>query len=73
LIHQQRREIEFPFLQNVLEREALMLESVTIAVQQGADFHAVNGDGRIALDAARALKMESVMKFLTDRGARSGK
>jgi ankyrin repeat protein len=53
-----------------LEREKLMLESVTLAVEQGADVNAVNSDGRTALDAARALKFESVIKFLTDRGAR---
>jgi ankyrin repeat protein len=58
---------------NAREREALMLESVTIASEQGVDLNAVNSDGRTALDAARALKMESVVKFLTDRGARSGK
>jgi uncharacterized protein len=57
----------------VREREALMLESVTIASEQGVDLNAVNSDGRTALDAARALKLESVVKFLTDRGARSGK
>jgi len=58
---------------NRLEREKLMLESVTLAVEQGVDVNAVNSDGRTALDAARALKFESVVKFLTDRGARSGK
>jgi ankyrin repeat protein len=56
-----------------LEREKLMLESVTFAVEQGVDVNAVNSDGRTALDAARALKFESVVKFLTDRGARSGR
>jgi ankyrin repeat protein len=55
------------------EREALMLESVTVATEQGVDVNAVNSDGRTALDAARALKMESVVKFLSDRGARSGR
>ena len=54
------------------EREALMLESVTLAADQGVDLNAVNSDGRSALDAARALKLESVVKFLTDRGARAG-
>ena len=58
---------------NAREREALMLESVTIAAAQGVDLNAVNSDGRTALDAARALKLESVVKFLTDRGALSGK
>jgi ankyrin repeat protein len=55
---------------NRLEREKLMLESVTLAAAQGVDVNAVNSDGRTALDAARALKFESVVKFLTDRGAR---
>ena len=55
------------------ERERLMLESVTLAAEQGVDVNAVNSDGRTALDAARALKFESVVKFLTDRGARAGK
>jgi ankyrin repeat protein len=58
---------------NRLEREKLMLESVTIAADQGVDLNAVNSDGRTALDAARALKFESVVAFLTTRGARSGK
>ena len=58
---------------NRLEREKLMLESVTLAVAQGVDVNAVNSDGRTALDAARALKFDSVVKFLTDRGARTGK
>jgi ankyrin repeat protein len=57
---------------NRLERERLMLETVTLAVEQGVDVNAVNRDGRTALDAARALKFESVVKFLTDRGARAG-
>lgn len=55
------------------ERERLMLESITLAVEQGVDVNAVNSDGRTALDAARALKFESVVKFLTDRGARAGR
>lgn len=58
---------------NRLERDRLMLESVTIAIEQGVDVNAVNSDGRTALDAARTLKIDSVMKFLTDHGARSGK
>lgn len=58
---------------NAREREALMLESVTIAAEQGVDLNTVNTDGRTALDAARALKLESVVKFLADHGARSGK
>jgi hypothetical protein len=54
------------------EREALMLETVRLALEQGVDVNAVNTDGRTALDAARALKFESVAGFLTERGARPG-
>jgi ankyrin repeat protein len=54
------------------EREQLMLETVTLAAEQGIDVNAANTDGRTALDAARALKYESVERFLLDRGARSG-
>jgi ankyrin repeat protein len=55
------------------EREALMLESVKLLVDYGIDLNAENPDGRTALDAAATLKFESVVKFLTDRGARRGK
>ena len=48
------------------EREALMLESVTLAAEQGIDLNAANTDGRTALDAARALKFERVVAFLID-------
>jgi len=54
------------------QREALMLESVTLAADQGVDLNARNVDGRTALDAARALKFERVAAFLVDRGARAG-
>ena len=55
------------------EREALMLESVRLAVDQGIDVNGENVDGRTALDAARALKFERVAAFLIDKGARAGK
>lgn len=54
------------------EREPLMLEAVTIALEHGVDVNAANTDGRTALDVARALKFESVVKFLVDHGARAG-
>jgi ankyrin repeat protein len=56
-----------------VEPEARMLEAVKLAIEQGADVNAVNTDGRTALDAAVALKYQSVVAFLTERGARSGK
>ena len=54
------------------EREALMLEAVKLATEQGIDVNAANTDGRTALDAARASKFESVVKFLVESGARAG-
>ena len=54
------------------EREALMLEAVTLAVEQGVDVNAADSDGRTALDAARALKFERVAALLVEHGARPG-
>jgi ankyrin repeat protein len=54
------------------QREALMLESVRLAADQGLDLNAENSDGRTALDAARALKFERVAALLIERGARAG-
>lgn len=54
------------------ERETLMLEAITIAVERGADVNLANSDGRTALDAARALKFEKVVQFLVEHGARAG-
>jgi ankyrin repeat protein len=53
-------------------REALMLESVQAAIELGADLNAVNTDGRTALDAARAAKLESVVRYLVEKGAQPG-
>jgi ankyrin repeat protein len=54
------------------QREALMLEAVTLAAELGVDVNAVSSDGRTALDAAKALKYETVVKFLVEKGARTG-
>jgi ankyrin repeat protein len=54
------------------EREALTLEAVTLAVELGVDVNAANTDGRTALDAAKALKYDSVVTFLVEKGARPG-
>jgi ankyrin repeat protein len=54
------------------EREALALETVKLAVELGIDVNAANTDGRTALDGAAAQKLESVVKFLAENGARSG-
>jgi ankyrin repeat protein len=52
-------------------REALTLEAVQLALELGVDINAANTDGRTALDGARLLKFDSVVKFLTEKGARS--
>jgi ankyrin repeat protein len=54
------------------EREAPMLEAVKLAVELGVDVNVANTDGRTALDAARALKYESVATFLVEHGAKPG-
>ena len=54
------------------EREALTLEAVKLAVELGVDVNAANTDGRTALDAAKALKYDAVVKFLVEKGATPG-
>ena len=54
------------------QREALVLEAVKVAVELGVDVNAANTDGRTALDSAKALKFDSVVAFLTEKGAKPG-
>ena len=54
------------------EREALTLEAVKLAAELGVDVNAANTDGRTALDAAKALRFDSVVKFLVEKDARPG-
>jgi ankyrin repeat protein len=54
------------------EREALTLEAVRLAAELGVDVNAANVDGRTAFDAAKALKYETVVTFLLEKGARPG-
>lgn len=54
------------------EREGLVLEAVKIGVALGVDVNAADTDGRTALDAARASKYESVVKYLVEQGAKGG-
>ena len=53
-------------------REALTLDAVKLAAELGVDLNAANTDGRTALDAAKALKYDTVVTFLSDKGARPG-
>jgi ankyrin repeat protein len=54
------------------QRESLAFETVKLLVELGVDVNAVNTDGRTALDAARALRFDSVVVYLQEKGARSG-
>jgi ankyrin repeat protein len=54
------------------QREALALECVKIALEHGADVNLPNDDGRTALDAAKRLRYQSIVTFLTDHGAQAG-
>jgi ankyrin repeat protein len=55
------------------QRELVVLEAVKLAVELGVDVNAANTDGRTALDAAKAAKLESVVAFLVEKGAKSKK
>jgi len=52
------------------EREALLLETVKLAIELGVDVNAANSDGRTALQAAKALKYASVVRLLEKNGAK---
>jgi ankyrin repeat protein len=54
------------------EREAATLEAVKIAVESGVDLNVANTDGRTALDGAKALGYNSVVAYLTEKGAKAG-
>src|SRR5215471_10816066 len=54
------------------EAEALALETLKLAVELGADVNVANTDGRTALDAAKALRYQSVADFLIEKGAKAG-
>jgi ankyrin repeat protein len=54
------------------QREPLALETVKLAVELGIDVNAMNTDGRTALDAAKALKWETVTAYLVSKGAKPG-
>jgi len=53
-------------------REAAILEAVKLALEQGVDVNAENTDGRRALDAAKSQKLETVVAYLVERGAKPG-
>jgi ankyrin repeat protein len=53
------------------EEEALTLEAVKLAAAPGVDLNVANTDGKTALDQAKTLKYESVVKLLTERGAKA--
>ena len=54
------------------ERETLTLEAVKMETELGVDVNAANSDGRTALDAAKALRYETVVRFLVENGAMPG-
>jgi uncharacterized protein len=54
------------------EREMLTLDTVKLVVDLGVDLNVANTDGGTALDAAKALRYESVVNYLTEKGAKPG-
>ncbi len=55
------------------EREPLALEAAKLVVDLGVDVNATNDEGRTALDSAKTLRYESVVKFLMEKGAKAGR
>jgi uncharacterized protein len=53
-------------------RDEVVLETVKLAVELGADVNAAAVDGRTALDSAKAQKYEAVAAFLESKGATPG-
>ena len=56
----------------VAEREVLALEATKLLVNRGVDVNATSLNGRTALDLAKALKYNSVVSYLTEKGAKEG-
>ena len=54
------------------EREAQTLESVKLAADLGVDLNVASTDGRTALDGAKNLQYQTVVSYLTDKGAKAG-
>lgn len=52
--------------------ESLTLETVKLTTKLGVDVNAGSTEGLTALDAAMAMEYDTVVKFLLERGARSG-
>ena len=52
------------------DRESLILDTVTVAVQAGVDLNASNASEQTALDFAKARRYDSVVSFLLTAGAR---
>lgn len=52
--------------------EAAALEAVKMMVDGGADVNVTNADGSTALDAAKNLRYNSVVEYLTSKGAKAG-
>jgi len=53
-----------------IEREALALEAVKMAVESGVDVNAANANGDTALHGAAAHDFESVTEYLVEKGAK---
>jgi hypothetical protein len=51
------------------EREKLALEAVKLAAELGIDVNAASTDGRRAVDAAKALRYDTVVNYLVEHGA----
>lgn len=67
---QARRRVEPGFTADPVRDEQLILDTVTIAVERGADVNASTGEGTTALHAAAARGLNRVIELLAAKGAK---
>jgi ankyrin repeat domain-containing protein 17 len=66
---QARRRVEPGFTADPIRDEQLMIEAVTLAIEQGVDVNAANGEGNTAMHTAASRGLNRVIEVLADRGA----
>ena len=66
---QARRRAEPGFTADPIRDEQLMVEAVTLAIEQGVDVDAANGEGNTAMHTAASRGLNRVIERLAERGA----
>jgi ankyrin repeat protein len=66
---QARRRVEPGFTADPIRDEQLMVDAVTVAIEQGVDVDAANGEGNTAMHTAASRGLNRVIELLASRGA----